>query len=117
MTLPQRCGSRRLVWPKGEPFGPSHGPKPQPPFFLVSAKSLGSARSSPGREAAKRPLTARTDLGSYKGEGKGGNRYREVAPDPRPAVESISWTSSEGFCHEKERDEIENIHLGLPKSD
>ena len=28
-------------------------------------------------------------------EEKGGNRYREVVPNPRPAVESISWNSSE----------------------
>ena len=32
---------------------------------------------------------------------------REVVPDLLAAVESISW----------EQDEIENIHLGLPKSD
>ena len=32
---------------------------------------------------------------------------REVVPDHHPAVESISW----------EQDEIEDIHLGLPKSD
>ena len=34
-------------------------------------------------------------------EEKGGIRYREVASDPRPAVESFSWNSSEASATER----------------
>ena len=34
-------------------------------------------------------------------EEKGGIRYREVASDPRPAVESVSWNSSEASATER----------------
>ena len=34
-------------------------------------------------------------------EEKGGNRYREVAPDLRPTVESVSWNSSETSATER----------------
>ena len=72
-----------------------------PPFPSYQPSPSDRPRSRPGREAAKRTLDGEDRSGIIEGEGKGGNRYREVAPDPRPAVESISWTSSEGFCHEK----------------
>ena len=49
-----------------------HGPNPQPPFPLVSSASFGPARSSPGREAAKRTLDGEDRSGTMKREGKGG---------------------------------------------
>ena len=47
-----------------------HGPNP--PFPLVSSASFGSARSRPGREAAKRTLDGEDRSGIIQGEGKGG---------------------------------------------
>ena len=46
------------------------GPNPQPPFPLVSSASFGSARSRPGREAAKRTLDGEDRSGTIRGEGK-----------------------------------------------
>ena len=43
-----------------------------PPFPLVSSASFGSARSSPGREAAKRTLDGEDRSEIIQGEGKGG---------------------------------------------
>ena len=43
-----------------------------PPFPLVSSASFGSARSSPGREAAKRTLDGEDRSDTMKREGKGG---------------------------------------------
>ena len=43
-----------------------------PPFPLVSSASFGSARSSPGREAAKRTLDGEDRSATMKREGKGG---------------------------------------------
>ena len=43
-----------------------------PPFPLVSSASFGSARSRPGREAAKRTLDGEDRSGTIKREGKGG---------------------------------------------
>ena len=54
-----------------------HGPKPQPPFPLVSSASFGPARSSPGREAAKRTLDGEDRSDTMKREGKGG--YSELS--------------------------------------
>ena len=57
-----------------------------PPFFLVSAKSLRSARSRQGAKRRSGPLTARTDLGSSKGEGKGDTRPpRSDLSDSKPS--------------------------------
>ena len=53
------------------PFGPSTRPDP-PPFPLVSSASFGSARSRPGREAAKRTLDGEDRSGTIRREGKGG---------------------------------------------
>ena len=47
-----------------------HGPPP--PFPLVSSASFGSARSRPGREAAKRTLDGEDRSDTMKREGKGG---------------------------------------------
>ena len=47
-------------------------PDPHPPFPLVSSASFGSARSSPGREAAKRTLDGEDRFDTMKREGKGG---------------------------------------------
>ena len=47
-------------------------PRPAPPFPLVSSASFGSARSRPGREAAKRTLDGEDRSGIIQGEGKGG---------------------------------------------
>ena len=47
-----------------------HGPTP--PFPLVSSASFGSARSSPGREAAQRTLDGEDRSDTMKREGKGG---------------------------------------------
>ena len=52
------------------PFGPST--RPDPPFSLVSSASFGSARSRPGREAAKRTLDGEDRSDTMKREGKGG---------------------------------------------
>ena len=52
------------------PFGPST--RPDPPFPLVSSASFGSARSRPGREAAKRTLDGEDRSEIIQGEGKGG---------------------------------------------
>ena len=43
-----------------------------PPFPLVNSHPFGSARSSPGREAAKRTLDGEDRSGTIKREGKGG---------------------------------------------
>ena len=45
---------------------------PHPPFPLVSSASFGSARSRPGREAAKRTLDGEDRSNTMKREGKGG---------------------------------------------
>ena len=47
-------------------------PDPHPPFPLVSSASFGSARSRPGREAAKRTLDGEDRSDTMKREGKGG---------------------------------------------
>ena len=44
-----------------------------PPFSLVSSASFGSARSGPGREAAKRTLDGEDRSDTMKREGKGGD--------------------------------------------
>ena len=43
-----------------------------PPFPLVSSASFGSARSRPGREAAKRTLDGEDRSDTMKRDGKGG---------------------------------------------
>ena len=49
-------------------------PRPAPPPFpLVNSASFGSARSRPGREAAKRTLDGEDRSDTMKREGKGGN--------------------------------------------
>ena len=47
-------------------------PRPDPPLSLVSSASFGSARSRPGREAAKRTLDGEDRSDTMKREGKGG---------------------------------------------
>ena len=42
------------------------GARPHPPFPLVSSASFGSARSRPGREAAKRTLDGNKRLTPYR---------------------------------------------------
>ena len=42
-----------------------------PPFPLVNSHPFGSARSRPGREAAKRTLDGEDRSGTIKREGKG----------------------------------------------
>ena len=42
------------------------------PFSLINSHPFGSARSSPGREAAKRTLDGEDRSGTMKREGKGG---------------------------------------------
>ena len=42
------------------------------PFPLINSHPFGSARSSPGREAAKRTLDGEDRSGIIQGEGKGG---------------------------------------------
>ena len=49
-------------------------PRPDPPFPLVSSASFGSARSRPGREAAKRTLDGEDRFGILASKGKGGLR-------------------------------------------
>ena len=49
-------------------------PRPEPPLSLVSSASFGSARSRPGREAAKRTLDGEDQSDIIQREGKrGGN--------------------------------------------
>ena len=82
-----RLRLRRLVWPKGSfrlsphnmndnilyhALARPRAPRPAPPFLLVSSASFGSARSSPGREAAKRTLDGEDRSDTMKREGKGG---------------------------------------------
>ena len=50
---------------------------PSPPFPRKQHNPPGSARSSPGREAAKRPLDGEDRSGIIQGEGKGGTAGRE----------------------------------------
>ena len=79
-----------------------HGPNPQPPFPLVSSASFGSARSRPGREAAKRTLDGEDRSDTMKREGKGGLRLKALicsdsprrcfATDDEPAVASQDTT-------------------------
>ena len=45
-------------------------PEP-PPFSLINSHPFGSARSSPGREAAKRTLDGEDRSDTMKREGKG----------------------------------------------
>ena len=52
---------------------PHDGP---PPFPSLNSASFGSARSRPGREAAKRTLDGEDRFGMIDGEGKGGERSR-----------------------------------------
>ena len=51
---------------------PLRAPRPDPPFPLVSSASFGSARSRPGREAAKRTRDGEDRSDTMKREGKGG---------------------------------------------
>ena len=53
---------------------PSQFPAPLPPFPLINSHPFGSARSSPGREAAKRTLDGEDRSDTIKREGKGGSR-------------------------------------------
>ena len=53
------------------PFGPSTRPEP-PPFSLINSHPFGSARSSPGREAAKRTLDGEDRSEIIQGEGERG---------------------------------------------
>ena len=66
VTAPLGCGSRRLVWPKGSLSARPHGPTP--PFSLINSHPFGSARSSPGREAAKRTIDGEDRSGIMHGE-------------------------------------------------
>ena len=68
-------------------------PRPAPPFPLVSSVSFGSARSRPGREAAKRTLDGEDRFDTMKREGKGGDcrrdqkrSWRESCPGTQPTA-------------------------------
>ena len=91
------------------PSGPSARPESLP-FPREQPTSRIGPQAVQGAKRRSGPLTARTDLESLRREGKekpAAGSTREVVPDHHPAVESISW----------DQDEIEDIHLGLPKSD
>ena len=64
--------------PIGEAFSGLRTPRPEPPFPLVSSASFGSARSSPGREAAKRTLDGEDRSDTMKREGKGGGFHEQT---------------------------------------
>ena len=53
---------------------------PSPPFPRKQHNPPGSARSSPGREAAKRTLDGEDRSGIIQGEGKGGTAGRKSIP-------------------------------------
>ena len=61
-----------------------------PPFPLMNSHPFGSARSSPGREAAKRTLAGENRSGIIQGEGKGGQRAGAKAPSKKGPARSIS---------------------------
>ena len=53
------------------------------PLSLVNSHPFGSARSGPGREAAKRTLAGENRSGIIQGEGKGGQRAGAKAPSKK----------------------------------
>ena len=55
------------------PFGPASTARNPPPFPLINSHPFGSARSGPGREAAKRTLDGEDRSEIIQGEGKGGS--------------------------------------------
>ena len=74
-------------------------PRPDPPLSLVSSASFGSARSRPGREAAKRTLDGEDRSDTMKREGKGGvpslpAGINEDVSDPMGAGTEACYT-----CH------------------
>ena len=56
-----------------------HGPN-EPPFSLINSHLFGSARSGPGREAAKRTLDGEDRSEIIQGEGKGDRWNGETFP-------------------------------------
>ena len=80
---------RRPVGPKGSL--PARQVRPEPPLSLVNdaAPRIGPERSR-ARERQSGPLTARTDLESSKGEGKGGSCPLAQPPFHRSCVPSFS---------------------------
>ena len=67
-------------------------PRPAPPFPLVSSVSFGSARSRPGREAAKRTLDGEDRFDTMKREGKGGDCRRD---QKRSLARELPWGRSQ----------------------
>ena len=66
---PDQKTKPRIALAERFPSGPST--RPDPPFSLINSHPFGSARSSPGREAAKRTLDGEDRSGIIQGEGKG----------------------------------------------
>ena len=83
VTPPHRCGSRRWYGRK-VPFRPGY--RPEPPPFPRKQPSFRSARSGPGREAAKRTLDGEDRSGILAGERKRGCRNERFCNDPVPDV-------------------------------
>ena len=73
-----------------------HGPNPLPPFPLISSASFGSARSSQGREAAKRTLDGEDRSGTMKREGKGGLWENEAMQSKRDGLVPIGGGAVSG---------------------
>ena len=95
VTAPLGCGSRRPGMTERFPFGPST--RPDPPFPLINSHPFGSARSSPGREAAKRTLDGEDRSGTMKREGKGGS-VPSLPAGINEDVSDPSWGRVE-VCH------------------
>ena len=67
-------------------------PETTTPLFPRKQPFFGSARSGPGRGTRRsEPLTARTDLESSKGEGKGASRRSPEASEPPHHGQDQDW--------------------------
>ena len=121
MTPPLGYGSGGWYGRK-VPFRPGHRPeKPKPPFPLVNSSPSDRPGAVQGAKRRSGPLTARTDLGIMRGEGKGasaqsmletisnphferfGGRRIEVSNDVR-VTSSQDNTRSEAHQHTRAKD-------------
>ena len=116
-----RLRLRRLVWPKGSLPARTPAEKPKPPFPLVNSSPSDRPGAVQGAKRRSGPLTARTDLGIMRGEGKGasaqsmletisnphferfGGRRIEVSNDVR-VTSSQDNTRSEAHQHTRAKD-------------